>query len=168
MKIYFAVVFFLGISFSSYSQYYEMLNSYRIDIHRNFTSNGYVQIDSSKNEIKYAYVFENDTKIYLTCSFTSEKLGGDLCNKMLYEFLCDECFKDNISSVTNKKGEWFESEPNYYISKKRLAFELGNKKDNTSEVKIMRIEKTPNAKTRATIFFEIETMRTEIWKKLKK
>jgi hypothetical protein len=78
----------------------------------------------------------------------------------------DDCFKVNIASVTNKKGEWIEAEPNYYVSKQRLAYELSNDKDKISDVKTMRITETPNEKPRATILFEIKTMKTETWKEL--
>lgn len=168
MKIYFVVVFFLGISLSSFSQHYEMLNSYRVDVHGNFTSNGFVQIDSSKNEIKFAYVGKNDTTIYLTCYFTNEEIGSDQCNKMLYEILCNDCFKENLASLINKKGEWVEAERNYYVSNKRLGFELSNNKDKASDVKTMRITNTPIENSIATVCFETKTMKTALWKKIVK
>ena len=73
--------------------------------------------------------------------------------------------KDNIyKGLLN--GEWIESESNYYVSKKRLGFDLSFAKDRESIVKTMRVTNTPNQNVKTTILFKMETMRTKTWKEL--
>jgi len=170
MKKKFFLILFLTFSFLTYSQYYEMLGSFRQDHLINFSeSSGFYLLDSNKKYLKFAYVFENDTTAYLTCYFTNTELENDVCNKILYEFLCNECAQKNIESIVNNKGEWIESESNYYVSKKRLSFDFslfGD--DRESNVKTMRVIKTPEQKVTTTVLFTSETMRTKIWKEIVK
>ena len=165
------ILLILSLLFSSlaYSQHYEMLGSDRQDHLNNFSeSSGFNLLDSNKNYIKFAYVYEDDTTMHLTCYFTSTEWRNDCCTKVLYEFFCNKCAEDNIASIANKKGEWIESESNYYVSKKRPSFDISFAKDRESDVKTMRVTNTPNQKVKTTILFKMETMRTKIWKELVK
>jgi len=176
------ILLILSLLFYSvtYSQYYEMLGSQREYIIENFSeSNGFSLLDSNKNEMQFTYVFDGDTTSNFTYFFGTEWLdqrdSGTLrtwpfddvvCTKIIWEFFCDKCAEKNIACITNDKGEWIESESNYYVSKKRLGFDLSFAKDRESIVKTMRVTNTPNQNVKTTILFKMETMRTKTWKEL--
>ena len=164
------ILLILSLLFYSvtYSQDYEMLGSQREYIIENFSeSNGFSLLDSNKNEMQFTYVFDGDTTSNVTCFFGTEWPFDDVvCTKIIWEFFCDKCAEENIASITNDKGEWIESESNYYVSKKRLGCDLSFAKDRESCVKTMRVTNTPNQNVKTTILFKMETMRTKTWKEL--
>ena len=88
------------------------------------------------------------------------------CTKIIWEFFCDKCAEENIASITNDKEEWVESESGYYVSKKRIALDLGFSKDRESEIKTMLITKKPSQKVKTAIIFKTKIMLTKTWKEL--
>lgn len=159
------IISFLCSPFT-YSQHYELLG-YDMKSHlSNFSElNGFNMIDSNEKLLKFAYVFEGDTNMFLMCKFTNTEFG-DECTEILYEFFCNECAEGNISSISNKKGEWVETDSNYYISKKRVGFDISLAKERESIVKTMHVTNSPDQKIKTTVLFRQETMKTKMWKKL--
>ncbi len=167
MKTLSTFIFSLFFSFLSYSQYYEMLGSSKEDHLENFSEeNGFFVRDSANNYIQFVYVGEKDTTMYLTCYFEQDEIKNETCYMALYSFLCNSCALENIARITTKKGEWVASELNYFVSKRRLAFNVSLANDRESDVKTMRLNQTPNDQVAYTILFEKETMRTKQWREL--
>ena len=168
MKKHILLIFSLLFYSVTYSQYYEMLGSQREYIIENFSeSNGFNLLDSNKHEMQFTYVFDGDTTSNVTCFFGTEGLLDDVdCTKIIWEFFCDKCAEENIASITNDKEEWVESESGYYVSKKRIALDLGFSKDRESEIKTMLITKKPSQKVKTAIIFKTKIMLTKTWKEL--